>query len=346
MAEGLPEKIIGWDLGGAHLKAALVRPPGRLLDALQLPCPLWEGLEHLDRAVETVLRAWGMGSGHAVTMTAELADLFPDRMSGVNAIVERLKRLLPEAQTRLFAGSHGLVPVTRAAQMWMRIASANWFASARYAAQRVDQALWIDIGSTTTDLVPIRDGRVLNGGTSDAERLQCGELVYTGVVRTPVCAVTDRAPFVGEWQTLTAELFANMGDVYRLLGQLPAEAEPSDTCDGRAKTAAASAARLARMLGRDARPEELGAWRHVAAHVARRQGERIRDAFDRIISRRMLDEDAALVGAGAGAFLARRLAREVERPYVDFFTLCDVDPNRAAQASQCAPAVAVAFLAM
>ena len=39
----------GYDVGGAHLKVALAED-GRTIAALQLPCPLWRGLDRLDAA--------------------------------------------------------------------------------------------------------------------------------------------------------------------------------------------------------------------------------------------------------------------------------------------------------
>ena len=50
-------------------------------------------------------------------------------------------------------------------------------------------ALLIDVGSTTADVVPIVAGRVAATGRNDLERLQAGELVYTGVLRTNLAAI-------------------------------------------------------------------------------------------------------------------------------------------------------------
>ena len=78
-----------------------------------------------------------------------------------------------------------------------------------------------------------------------------GELVYTGLVRSFVMAIAERAPFAGRWSPLINENFATMADVHRILGTLPEGADQMATADGRAKTVAASRARLARMVGRD-----------------------------------------------------------------------------------------------
>ncbi len=334
--------LIGWDLGGAHLKAALFAR-GRLREVRQLPCPLWRGLEQLDQALDQVLTAWPGTTTHAVTMTGEMVDLFSDRATGVVALSQRLQQRLGAVQ--LFAGRHGLVDVGPATSLTTCIGSANWLASAAWTARRIDNALLIDIGSTTTDIVAIARGRIATGSDSDADRLNSGELVYTGVVRTPVCALADRAPWRGQWQTLCAEFFANAADVHRLLEQLPEHADLHETADGRGKSVVESAARLARMLGMDAADGAPGEWRQAAAYLARRQLERIRDGLDQVLSVTLLPADAPLVGAGVGRFLIERLATVSGRPYLSFGSLCTDDPELQAQAADCAPAVAVGLLA-
>ena len=93
------------------------------------------------------------------------------------------------------------------------IASANWHASASLVGRLQQAALLIDLGSTTTDIIPIAQGRVAARGYTDAERLATGELIYAGLVRGFVMATADRVPFAGQWTTLINENFANMADV-------------------------------------------------------------------------------------------------------------------------------------
>jgi len=89
------ERIIGWDVGGAHLKAALVER-GSVADVMQVPCTLWQGIEAIDAAMASVYARWPQAreASHAVTMTGEMVDLFPDREAGVIALVPRLAQML------------------------------------------------------------------------------------------------------------------------------------------------------------------------------------------------------------------------------------------------------------
>lgn len=335
--------VIGWDIGGAHLKAALAEN-GRLRDVRQQACTLWLGLEHLQTAIEKILRAWPQANRHAVTMTGELVDLFTDRASGVRALIDQLSERLPSQALYVYAGRAGLLPAPMALDSEpIVIASANWLASAHYAAARLQRGVLIDIGSTTVDVIAFAEGAVLSDSVSDSDRLRRDELVYSGVVRTPVGVLARRVPFDGVWQNLAAEVFATTADVYRLLDSLPADADLMASADGRGKSLAESAARLARMLGRDAADAEPAAWRQVAAYLARRQLDTINDALDRSLSGDPRLADAPLVGAGVGRFLVRRLARHSARDYVDFGALCGVQGTLADAAAGCAPAAALAL---
>jgi probable H4MPT-linked C1 transfer pathway protein len=334
----------GWDLGGAHLKVAQIDGAGRLRTAQQLPCTLWRGLDHLTAALAAARTSLLPSARHGVTMTGELTDLFVDRADGVRQLAEAMVAGFAAAELRFYGGPAGFLPAAEAIARPREIASANWHASVRFAASRRPSGLFIDIGSTTTDIVPFRDGRVEAVGYSDDERMVSGELVYTGVTRTPVMALADWVPFAGERQPLMAEYFATSADLHRLTGALPDDADQLPTADGRGKSAEDSARRLARMLGRDYDAARLEDWRRLARHMVERQNRLVHDAADRVLSRGLLTEDAPLLGAGIGRFLVRDLAARLDRPYVDFASLVTGDPGLCEWAARCAPAAAIAAL--
>ncbi len=338
------EFVLGWDIGGAHLKVAAIDGGGRFAGALQLPCPLWQGLQHLDRAMGEVLRSAPIARLHAVTMTGELADIFRNRAQGVKILIARLGKHLPAARTWVYAGSPGFLTPERASIRPETVASVNWAASAQLVANRMPEAIFVDIGSTTTDIVPIRSGELRNRGWTDAQRLACEELVYTGVVRTPIVAIAHRLPYYGEWIAPMAEHFATTADVYRLTGELPDGADQLPAADNTGKTARDSARRLARMFGLDFESAPLAYWKHCAHYLADMQLWKINQACQRVLSRGDVFDRAPIVGAGTGRFLARKLAAQLERRYRDFSSLVPAAPASAAWAANCAPAVAVALL--
>ncbi len=339
------KSVTGWDVGGAHLKAARAVSDNEIAAAIQVPCRLWEGLDRLTDAIAQVGARLDLGGRHALTMTGELVDLFDDRAQGVARLAAAMAAALPKAKLKIYAGRHDFIAPEAAAARWPEVASANWLASVHWAATRLPQGLFLDVGSTTTDVVPFRDGGDLARGVTDAERLTSDELVYSGITRTPLMALAERAPFEGVEQSVMAEHFATMADVYRLTGELPDGADQHATADGRDKSLDSSRRRLARMLGRDVEVGSATAWREVAEHFAARQRARIAAAVDRVLSRGEIEETAPFVGAGAGRFLVCRLAADWARPYVDFAELLTGPAKAREAAAWSAPAAAVALLA-
>jgi probable H4MPT-linked C1 transfer pathway protein len=336
--------VIGWDVGGAHLKAARAED-GRIVDAIHVASPLRLGLERLAQSFAEAKTKIGTAPRHVVTMTGELADTFSSRRDGVEQLSALAVRELAPAEVSLYAGRGGFIAPQDARRHVEDIASANWFASASLAARVARTALFADMGSTTTDLVPVADGAITARGYTDAERLAAGELVYTGLVRSFVMAVAERAPFAGRWSPLINENFANMADVHRILGQLPADADQMVTADGRGKTVAASQARLARMVGCDADAAGEAAWSMLAQWFAEAQIRTITDGAMLVLSHANLPADAPILGAGIGDAVVREVARRLGRRYVAFESMLDVAPEARERASHCAPAAALAALA-
>jgi uncharacterized hydantoinase/oxoprolinase family protein len=146
-------------------------------------------------------------------------------------------------------------------------------------------------------------------------------------------------------QRIAAERFATMADVWRLVGELPAGADPYPTPDLMGKSTQDSAARLARMLGRDLGDAGLLAMIDVARHFAACQVAEIEAAAEALLAREAIAADAPLIGAGCGRFIARQVAQKLGRPYYDFAELIDCLPETHEMAAVCAPAVAVGLLA-
>ncbi|MBY6240852.1 hydantoinase/oxoprolinase family protein [Methylosinus sp. Sm6] len=334
---------IGWDIGGANLKAARAEG-GRVVAAVQLPCNPHYGLARLEEAIATARERLGPAERHSVTMTAELSDAFETRAAGVATIAAIFLRQSGATHALFYAGEQGLVPYGAIPATATAIASANWRASAELVARQTPEALLVDIGSTTTDLVPISGGRVTAQGGGDADRLANGELVYSGLLRGDPAATLAMAPLAGRWAPLLRESFATMSDVHRLLGALPGEADAEPAADGRGKTAEASIARLARLAGRDAADASPEQWRAFAAFLARAQMRLIEDQIALLRSRGALRDDAPIVGAGVGRGLAVRLAWAEGRPYRDIAEFIEAAPQAAPTAADCAPAAALALL--
>ena len=337
--------MIGWDLGGVHVKAALV-VDGRVRAVVQAPCPLWRGLAALDETFSRLPDWVRTEADHAVTMTGELTDCFADRTEGVAQLSAWAETHL-RGSVRLYGGRAGFLTPDVAEAATPDIASANWHATAALVGRHVGTALLVDIGSTTADLIPIVGGAPAARGYSDAERLETGELVYSGAVRTPLVALCDHAPFGGRRTALMAEYFATTADAHRLTGALAEAADQQDSADLKGKSIAETEIRLARMIGRDRSEGTPDAWRALAAHFAERQLRALHDAAAILLSREDVGADAPLVVCGAGRFLAERLAARLGRPTRALTDLIAgrLDGGDSEWVSTCGPAVAVGLLA-
>jgi probable H4MPT-linked C1 transfer pathway protein len=347
------DRIVGWDIGGAHVKACVTRR-GQVLDVAQWACPLWQGLHHLERALTAAHERWpGLAQAqHAVTMTGEMVDLFEHREDGVRRLAALLAAALsdrPQA-VHFYAGDAGWCAGTDAGTQWPHIASANWLATARHVALARPQgeAILVDIGSTTTDLIALRAGRVLTGARSDAARLASGELCYHGVVRTPLCAFARHIAWRGAELNVMNEFFATAADVYRLTGELDPAHDQHPSADNAGKDPDATRRRLARMIGLDARDATADEWLGFAHAWRTQQLAVLRGELARVRSAHGLAGDALLVSAGCGDFLVRALPDDGARCLAYASDIARIAPDAApgtrGWAQVCAPSVAVAAL--
>ena len=241
----------------------------------------------------------------AVTMTGELCDCFESKRQGVEAILDAV-RLAADTTPILVWTTTGSFKDSKDARVdYLRTAAANWLALATFAGRFVpsETGLLIDLGSTTTDIVPLINGRPVPRGITDPERLRCRELIYTGVRRTPVCALLG-----GEG---AAEFFATTLDVYLLLGEIPPDPNDRRTADGRPATVQAAHARMARMMCADSETCSVETAMKVARELYARQSTLLQDAVAQV-SARLPSSPTTAVISGSGEFLARRLVCEAK----------------------------------
>jgi (4-(4-[2-(gamma-L-glutamylamino)ethyl]phenoxymethyl)furan-2-yl)methanamine synthase len=175
---------------------------------------------------------------------------------------------------------------------------------------------------------------------NDTDRLLTGELVYTGVGRTPISAVTNCLPWRDEYCPVAAELFATTADVYATLGDLPEEADNVATADGRPLTKDFARERLARMICADSATFSVTDAAEAAASVRESQVATIRTAVEKVVSA-MLRPPGCVVISGTGAFLGRRVAKHLQPPV----RLVSLDQHIGPRASKCGPAHALAVIA-
>jgi hypothetical protein len=275
--------MIGIDVGGANVKLAT----GSGVHTIY--CPLWKGAPLRD--VLSRFRDEGR-DGAAVVMSGELADCFTTKQEGIAWIVRVVREVFPGA---LFFGTDGRFHDSPSPAL----AAANWFAAAVYLHSLYPGGLLVDMGSTTTDIVPLSSPGVLRG-LSDLDRLQKGYLLYTGLLRTPISAVVRNVPVNGVPTPVSSEYFATSADAHLVLGHIGEEEYTCDTPDGQGKDRVSCLRRLARVVCADlAEIGEEGALT-IAASFWETQGEMVRETVKKL---QRASGAEPLVAAGSGSRL-------------------------------------------
>jgi probable H4MPT-linked C1 transfer pathway protein len=299
-------KIIGWDIGGVHTKAVWL-PGGELdkVEAISKSFEIWRAHDKLPEILNSVYTSLAASApdAMAVTMTAELADTFESKRQGVRFILDSLRCAFPFSPIYLLDIQGRMVTLETALQRPDDFAAANWLASAMFVATHQPDCLLVDVGSTTTDITPIRAGHPVVEGRSDTARLAAGELVYTGVVRTNPNTVVPRVPVQGRACAVAAEYFTVMADVYLLLGHLQTSQYTTSTPDGRPKSAQAAQQRLARLVCADAETLGPADILHIARYLHEKQLQQVTEALCQVLSR-LPGDHLPLLPAGIGHFLA------------------------------------------
>ncbi|RMG39629.1 MAG: H4MPT-linked C1 transfer pathway protein [Planctomycetota bacterium] len=299
-------QVIGLDVGGANIKAATTAGA-----AATVPFALWKAPERLPEALAEALRCLNIGMSPdliAVTMTGELADCFSQKAEGVAFIIDSVRAAFPGGTLAVWQVAGEFVDADTARRFPLLTAASNWHALATFCGRIVPRtpAVLIDMGSTTTDIVPLEGGLPVPNGLTDVERLRCGELVYTGCRRTPLCALVDAVRFGTEVYPLAAEVFATSGDAWLVLEWLEERPEDCGTADGRPATRRDARRRVARQFCADEAELPGGLLEAVCRAAVEKQKALVRAALDRVVERSQgAPREVILCGEGI------RLVRDV-----------------------------------
>lgn len=283
--------MIGLDIGGANLKAA----NGSGLCA-SVPFALWKAPDRLAAALKAVLEQFP-SEQLVVTMTGELCDCYSSKREGVCRILDAVETVSAKP-FRVWSTEGAFVTPAEAKEKPLRVGAGNWHALATWAGRLVPTvcSILIDIGSTTTDMIPLENGIPVPQGLTDPERMRSGELVYTGVSRTPVCAILG--------MEVAAEFFATMHDVYLILNQTPERPDCLATADGQPATVEQAHARLARMLCADLETSTAEERVTLARRAAEAQAQTLRASMIRV-KERLPTVLKTVILSGSGEFVAK-----------------------------------------
>ncbi|WXG45071.1 MAG: hydantoinase/oxoprolinase family protein [Promethearchaeati archaeon SRVP18_Atabeyarchaeia-1] len=345
--------IIGWDIGGANTKASLAGFSGdKLVEMRSISryFPIWldgkEGLPEVLKELKEELLKGQKVDGIAVTMTAELSDAYYTKREGVNHILDSVNIAFPEMDDliRVVDVEAKLRTVEESRKDPLTVAAANWPATAWLVARQTKDTILIDTGSTTTDIIPIRNGKIVAVGKTDPERLVSGELVFTGALRTPISAIVNTLTYHGKPCRVSSEKFALSADVHLILRHISEDEYGCDTADGRGRSRKDSLARLARVICADVEmlteQEIVGLAREV--HIA--QLETIAGGISQVADRLHLTDQSkkrfvVTVAGLARTFLAAEAARRS-----GFARIISIEELLDAQSAVTAPSAAAAIM--
>ena len=285
--------ILGIDIGGANTKIA--SEDGKIVELHYIP--LWKNTRLPQVLLDIAYRLKPEKAG--VVITGELADCFPDKETGLSTIIDAVNNAFSDAY---FLDSDGIFTKEKK----RNIAAANWMASALLVGSEYEDCIFVDIGSTTTDIIPIHNG-IPHAARTDFGRLKNGELVYSGVLRTNIAALFKSVNLNGETCGISSELFAISADAYMVLGKICADQYTCDTPDGAEKTIVDAKRRLARVVCSDLTEIGESDIFSIANQVMEKQVRDIKEALLIVAKGRHISK---IVACGLGEFLAQKAAQE------------------------------------
>jgi probable H4MPT-linked C1 transfer pathway protein len=307
-------KILGLDIGGANTKHVFIEIQNDQIILLSTSSdyfPIWKDYqsfpEYLNKLKSKLGEEFGSIDQVVFVTTAELADCFQTKKEGIEIIsryIEDCFQLDNEEATPLILDVNGhFLSTQEAGENWLNVSATNWIASAKYLGSKYQNALVIDIGSTTTDFTPIHQGKIVAQGRNDLERLINKELVYSGLIRTNVVAIIQEVKVRNEIVPLASELFATIGDVYLLLGLISEEEYTGETADGKPVSKEYANARLARVVCSDTNQLTHNDIMEIARQIKDKQFEKLSDAMNHVLNRYRimyeLNPEIILIGSGA-----------------------------------------------
>ncbi|NHJ84833.1 MAG: H4MPT-linked C1 transfer pathway protein [Asgard group archaeon] len=284
-------KILGLDIGGANTKYALVESTNNEIKLIQTGSdyfPFWK--KHIEYTIylrelkDKLEHSFGGISRVVFVTTAELADCFQTKEEGIVQIANFVMEVFSENGRPLIYDVEGnFIEAQEAKDHWLQVSASNWFASAQYLAKKYKDAILIDIGSTTTDIIPIFNNAVVAQGKTDIERLTSRELVYTGLLRTNVATILPKVKINLQEIPLSSELFATTGDVHLILGNISEKEFTVETTDGKDVSKINSLVRLARIVCADVNQLSEKELTSIAKQIEKRQFEILSEALNHVL---------------------------------------------------------------
>ena len=304
-------KVAGFDIGGANTDLAIIDYKNGEINDIKVDfayLPMWSNNDDLSRVlIELIEKICPISEIDAVgiSMTAELVDAYDTKKEGVMDVVRKCEETFscPIA----YVGIDGMMSNSEIQKTPLKAAAANWIATAQIATLIADNCIFIDTGSTTTDIIPIKAGKECAIGKSDFDRSATGELVYTGTLRTNLASFLDKVELNGKEYRVASELFAQTADVYRVLDLITEDDYVCDTFDGEGKSKIDCARRIARVVCADLEMLSMDDIVEMSKYIHQKQIEQIAEGLKQVVETQNLN---LIVVTGLGKDILDKPAAE------------------------------------
>lgn len=285
--------ILGIDIGGANTKITELEEKYYKIHHIYFP--MWKKHNKLTE----LLRVYNSGNVEKVgiVMTAELVDAYRSKREGVEDILNSVERAFPDKDIYVFDVDGNFLEIDVAKKKYIKVSASNWTATAYFVIKDIcDNCILVDMGSTTTDIIPIKDGEILAEET-DLKRLMNNQLVYVGALRTPLSFLTNTVVFRGFKTNVSSEYFSITGDVNLILNKINPEDYTCDTPDGVPVDRKSCMRRVARVLCSDLEEVNEEEILDISLQFYRKLLNMVRSNLDRV-SERYEIRDVVITGLG------------------------------------------------
>ncbi len=287
-------KFLGIDIGGAHIKLVGLDEKKELIFVDYLKFYFWKEEKSINKIFNYINSKSNKNTLSGITMTAELCDIFKNRVDGFRKIYNYCKKL--KNNYFFYTKSKKIFEKKN----YSAIVSMNWHSIGRLLEKKYKNAIIVDFGSTTTDIICIKNYVIQNKNFDDFSRINSSELVYTGLTRTPIFAINSKVKINGKNFEIIPEFFSDMSDVYRINSILKKEFDIDETADGKKRSKFLSYSRLSRNFGLDHKKSNQNLIKDLSKKIINTQLERIYLAIGKNRSKYKIEKKCKIIVCGIG----------------------------------------------
>jgi len=315
--------ILGFDIGGANIKVVKLKfvRNKREIEVLREYFPLWlKGRNDLENKLQELRSKLLPDEDNYIIitcMTAELCDIYDDKSDGVLHVVNSVENVFYDSKGNYYVNVHGkLITYDDVVNNPLQIAAANWAASVWLIERLCKNCILIDIGSTTTTIIPVINGKAHILGFNDPDKIKYGEILYIGTLRTNIVEFIDKVPYKGFLIDICRERFSTIADVHLILGNISENEYTTETADGKGKSFEECIRRLCRIVCSSTELMNIYEVIELARYIYEVQLFKLTQVVyqirSRIASMGINPDEFILVSAGIGEFIVKEIGRRIK----------------------------------